>query len=212
MAQHSNGWYIVPPCIIAITMATVAVILRFIARYKLKNKIGPDDILIVIAVIFAYAHMIDVILFIHFAYLGAHFTSIPRDKSPLFFKFVYSIGVLAPSLLLPVKLSFVFLYHRYFFAYRIFTITCIITGIIVFMHWLAFGLLFILICLPPARFWEPAIPGRCLDIAAVGDGFAVSSLLTDVAILILPIPLIWQLHLSKGQKVALTVIFMLGGL
>lgn len=119
---------------------------------------------------------------------------------------------MAPNLLLPVKLSFLFFYQRYFFVYRGFTKTSIILGAIVLMQWLVFQFLFILICIPPARFWNLALPGRCLDIAAVADGFAISSLVTDIAILALPMPLIWQLHLSRGQKIGLTILFTLGGL
>lgn len=80
------------------------------------------------------------------------------------------------------------------------------------VQWLVFQLLFILICIPPAHLWKPGLPGRCLDIAIVADGFAITSLVTDIAILALPVPLIWLLHLSRGQKTGLTMLFTLGGL
>lgn len=80
------------------------------------------------------------------------------------------------------------------------------------VQWLVFQLLFILICIPPAHLWQPALPGTCLDIATVADGFAITSLVTDIAILALPVPLIWLLHLSRGQKTGLTMLFTLGGL
>ena len=118
-----------------------------------------------------------------------------------------------PLLLVPVKLSFLFLYHRYFFMYTKFIIACIIVGILVFVQWLLFTILVIVLCIPPARFWDPTIPGRCLNGKAVGDGFLISSLVTDFIILILPCPLIWRTtHFSKGQKIGLSVIFMLGSL
>lgn len=62
MVQRLGGWYIVPTCSIFLALATVAVTLRFISRYKFGVKIGPDDILIIVALLFAYAHLIDIIL------------------------------------------------------------------------------------------------------------------------------------------------------
>jgi hypothetical protein len=67
MLQHLSEWHIVPTCSIFLALATVAVTLRFISRYKFGVKIGPDDILILIALLFAYAHLIDVILCKHSA-------------------------------------------------------------------------------------------------------------------------------------------------
>jgi hypothetical protein len=125
-------------------------------------------------------------------------------------QFFYSLGVLLPNLLLPVKLSFLFFYQRYFFAYRGFSTASFILGAIVLVQWLAFQLLFILICIPPAHLWNPALPGRCLDVAAIAEGYAISSLVTDIAILVLPVPLIWRLQLSRGQKAGLTMLFTLG--
>ena len=55
---HSNGWYIVPPSAIFLAIATIAVILRFTSRHKQKQKIGADDVLIVIALILSYAFTI----------------------------------------------------------------------------------------------------------------------------------------------------------
>lgn len=118
----------------------------------------------------------------------------------------------SPTLLLPVKLSFIFLYHRIFVVYETFTIACVISGILVLVQWLTFELLIMLECLPLAHFWDSAIPGRCLNLRAVGEGYVISSFITDFMILILPMPVIWQCRLSIGQKIGLTGIFMLGGL
>lgn len=41
---------------------------------------------------------------------------------------------------------------------------------------------------------------------------SVPHMISDVAILVLPLPLIWRLHTTLEQKVGLTAIFLLGGL
>lgn len=43
-------------------------------------------------------------------------------------------------------------------------------------------------------------------------GVGISNLLLDVLILCLPLPIIWDLHLDKQRKLALTVIFLTGSI
>jgi hypothetical protein len=52
MSQHTNGWYIVPPLIVFNVLAIILVILRFLQRHIQRQRIGPDDVLILIAVIY----------------------------------------------------------------------------------------------------------------------------------------------------------------
>ena len=39
---------------------------------------------------------------------------------------------------------------------------------------------------------------------------SLNSIITDITILILPLPLIWKLHTNKAQKISLSIIFLLG--
>lgn len=41
---------------------------------------------------------------------------------------------------------------------------------------------------------------------------AAINILTDVSILILPIPIVWHLQITKSQKLAVSGIFLMGGL
>lgn len=67
-------------------------------------------------------------------------------------------------------------------------------------------------CVPVAKFWNPAIPGHCLSSPGLWFSNASMHIATDLAILIIPIPALAALDLPKRQKVALIVIFALGGL
>jgi hypothetical protein len=80
------------------------------------------------------------------------------------------------------------------------------------MHFIAFEIAgAILVCIPPAHLWNPTVPGYCLNVQAVGRAFVATNMITDISILLLPLPLIWKLHLSRRQKIQLTVLFTLGG-
>ncbi|KAL8801583.1 MAG: hypothetical protein Q9182_004369 [Xanthomendoza sp. 2 TL-2023] len=74
----------------------------------------------------------------------------------------------------------------------------------------------ILQCQPVSDFWNRYSPDakgpfQCgVNVNQFFDGNAVPNIVTDAAILVLPIPFIWRLHLPKAQKLGLISIFMLG--
>lgn len=52
----------------------------------------------------------------------------------------------------------------------------------------------------------------CIDPLRYILGVAIPNVVTDVLILIFPIPLILRLVMARTQKIALLLIFLLGGL
>lgn len=68
-------------------------------------------------------------------------------------------------------------------------------------------------CSPIALAWDKSISGgTCINVLAFYRYIAVPIVLSDVAVLVLPLPMIWQLHMTTKQKLALSGIFLLGSL
>lgn len=68
-------------------------------------------------------------------------------------------------------------------------------------------------CKPVSGFWNRTKPAICnVDSQKFFIGNAIPNILTDVALMVLPLPYIWQLNRSKSQKIALAGVFLLGGL
>ena len=65
-------------------------------------------------------------------------------------------------------------------------------------------------CVPVAKFWDRKLPGNCLSFKAVWLFNASMNIATDVALLILPMPLLSQLQVPRTQKVALMAVFTIG--
>ncbi len=68
-------------------------------------------------------------------------------------------------------------------------------------------------CVPPSKNWEPEIEGHCEnDYTNFGLLLAglVLDVLTDLLILLLPMPLLYRLHTTKMRKLALIGAFVLG--
>lgn len=67
-------------------------------------------------------------------------------------------------------------------------------------------------CNPIARAWNPTLPGSCINLKGSFIGNAVPNIATDVAILSLPVPVVWGLQASVAYRLSVIGIFLLGSL
>lgn len=67
-------------------------------------------------------------------------------------------------------------------------------------------------CVPLKKFWDPSVPGFCFNKEALWFSNSAIHILTDLLILIYPMPVIRSLQLPSRQKFALMGVFALGGL
>jgi hypothetical protein len=58
--------------------------------------------------------------------------------------------------------------------------------------------------------WIPATVGSCLADVPTFTGLAIVTIVYDIIIFLLPIPVIWGLQIRKRRKVALIGVFLLG--
>ena len=70
----------------------------------------------------------------------------------------------------------------------------------------------IFLCFPRSKIWNPEEHGHCLDVNDLYLASAVFNMLSDIAMLSVPIYLIWNLQMSTRRKVGVSAIFMTGGL
>jgi len=108
------------------------------------------------------------------------------------------------------KCSIVLLYRRVFLLKGVLTTCNIILAFLV--GWYLWAILSaILTCNPVSKFWNPRLPGHCFDFTALWFSNASVNILTDLTLVILPIPLVSSLHLPRRQKVAIWALFATGG-
>ncbi|KAJ5248618.1 hypothetical protein N7468_000069 [Penicillium chermesinum] len=65
-------------------------------------------------------------------------------------------------------------------------------------------------CTPVARSWNMKIPGKCLPVGATFYGLAIFTIICDVMIIFLPIPLLLKLKIKPAQKAGVVCLFLLG--
>ena len=71
-------------------------------------------------------------------------------------------------------------------------------------------------CTPVPYFWErvidPRARGHCMNSLALFEATAAVNSALDIAILCLPVKMVWGLQMSVGKRVQLTITFLLGAL
>ena len=76
--------------------------------------------------------------------------------------------------------------------------------------WSFFGAVFM--CWPINFFWDKAVHGRCLNEMAFWFSNAGLNILSDIFVLVLPMPVLNSLKLPTRQKIGLMLVFAVGGL
>ncbi|CAO1599701.1 hypothetical protein XANCAGTX0491_003417 [Xanthoria calcicola] len=195
-----------------IFLATVAVVLRFIARGIQAAPYGWDDWLILFALVGDYAFTAVQYLAVHQGF-GRHTLMLDASHVVEFGKLFFADACLFPLAVLPMKCSILWFYHR-IYPVRKFTISCIVTAAVTVAWFIASIVVNFLTCRPFQYFWDRSIPGgKCINSNNLA--YAITSppdILTSLALLILPIPLLWGLQMPRRKKLAITGIFVLGSL
>ncbi|OJJ55182.1 hypothetical protein ASPSYDRAFT_158775 [Aspergillus sydowii CBS 593.65] len=197
-------------------LAFVAVCLRLLARFERKQKLWWDDWMIIWSMVSQARTaqgwnfvVVGFIFAMHHNGMGLHADTLPPNNVVMIAKFLVVAEILYAFNLVWTKLSILFFYYRIFhlpyfkrwaYAIAIFVIAWVI----------CVTFLFIFICVPVQKLWYPQLPGHCINQVGTWIANAISTIASDLAILILPIPQIWKLQLRAAEKIALTFAFSLG--
>ena len=111
------------------------------------------------------------------------------------------------------KLSVLFFYHRIFPSKRFRNISIVI-GLVTLAWFIVFIFLQFFTCVPLDYYWDKSIPGgHCINTHIIAYyGTSPGDIATNIAILILPIPYLWNLQMQWQRRLGLIAIFLLGSL
>ena len=119
---------------------------------------------------------------------------------------LYCVGTAA------FKFSALLLFHRIFVVVRRFTVILWCFAFVILANNTAEVFLSIFQCVPVHRAWDPEVPGSCVEILLAAPIPGAINVACDVFTVLLPLPLIWNLHMERNRKTQLVGIFLLSGL
>ena len=143
---------------------------------------------------------------------GHHVVTVKPNELIIFGKLIFSEDFLyLLSAMLP-KLAILSLYLR-IFTQKVYRYIAYAVAVVMVLNWLIGCLMGLLMCKPIAFTWNKTIPGgHCGDIMGAYAWASLPNLVTDVIMLVLPLPAIWKLHTGQSQKVGLTLTFIVGSM
>lgn len=117
--------------------------------------------------------------------------------------------VMYNATLMSIKFTFLLQYHRVFRVRKIHKPVLVI-GVLIGCWTLSQLLTVIFSCSPIRKFWDRDMPGTCIPNLPLWYINAAGNVATDLAIFVLPLPVLKNLNLPRPQKILLMGIFSLG--
>ncbi|KAH9203607.1 hypothetical protein DL95DRAFT_377608 [Leptodontidium sp. 2 PMI_412] len=190
---------------VAITLlAVLFVVLRFISRRMKGIGVGADDIMILVALVSFAACVIG----IHYG-MGKHAAALTTPEIVSYAKSLIAFECLYVTCICFTKLALLLMYLR-IFPVRNIKIGAYVIGALSISWGISIIMVSIFQCTPIERTWNPTIHGHCINLKASFIGNAIPNILTDVAILALPMQQVWALHTTVLQKTQISFVFLLG--
>ena len=197
--------------IVMIVLSTLFVSFRMISRAAIVKKISIDDYFIMLA--WAIALGLSFAICYGCAWgLGRHEKNVPVEWQSTLRKANYVFSVLYQPALMATKTSILAFYLTLPTSNKIFKWACISTLVVVNAGGLALGLFTVFQCRPVAATFQVPIPSsaHCTDIITIYLSSTPLNLITDLAILFLPMPILTGMRLPKKQKIILIITFSFG--
>lgn len=204
-----SGAVFVVTLVLSIT-ATVFVLLRLASKGLVVRKLTSDDYVIVLAWIFTCGLSVSIMLGAQRG-LGAPDSQILPQWEDALKRSVYAFTVLYNPALMATKTAILILYRRMAAAHPFLRYASIATGVIVNLAGLVLTLISAFQCHPVRAGYEQNVDGTCVDVVSLYLSSAPINILTDLAILLLPLPILTRLRMEFKQKCALVATFVVGG-
>ncbi|MCJ1285448.1 hypothetical protein MMC26_004788 [Xylographa opegraphella] len=186
------------------------VILRIYARHLKNTSLAFNDYAAVLALIFSLSLSASVCAAAGEFGLGAHDADLENPPADLtnILKSLFSFQITWALANTFIKLSVCHLYVSPLRPFRVAAYTIMGLSIV---YGFAVLLETLLICKPIAFNWDTTIEGgSCANQTQAFEAVGILNLLTDIAIIILPMPWLWTLQLPFSKKIGLTAIFGIG--
>ncbi|KAF2023136.1 hypothetical protein EK21DRAFT_81577 [Setomelanomma holmii] len=176
------------------TIATVLLLLRILSTIRNRGWLGLEDYLVIFA-------NVSLAPSLTWTSTGGNVT-----KAMKFFWLTQSWYTLTNGF---NKMAFVALYYR-IFPVRRFRQACLVLGAISAIWTISYLMVCIFQCTPVPRVYNRTIPGTCINFRWHRWSNAVTNLLTDFTIFLLPMPVIFKLNMSTGSRISLCILFSMG--
>ncbi|KAH9905610.1 integral membrane protein [Xylariomycetidae sp. FL2044] len=192
----------------AIALSGGVVLARCAARIQTTGRLWSDDYLAAASALLLVAGGGLEVASADLGF-GRHFWDVYVADAARLLQMFYAVEILYTWIKLVAKASILAMYLRVFTgrgAFRWACIGCLVycgVSLTVFTFVVAFQ------CRPVEAIWNRFITGKCLDVNAIGYAGAILSVVEDLVLMVLPIPELRKLQISKAKRTGVALMFIL---
>ncbi|KAL1969320.1 hypothetical protein VTN77DRAFT_9512 [Rasamsonia byssochlamydoides] len=207
--ESPRGLHALDVSIVFTSLATVIVFTRIYTRLWMVRQWGADDLAVLNALVFDWAFFALFVSEVKYG-MGQEISALPPNIVTNQLIALWATIPLYQMTLFSSKVSILLQYRRVFKIKNMLLACNIMLGVLVVYGTWTFVSAW-LNCIPVAKFWNDSLPGYCLDKEGLWFSNSAMHILSDIIILLLPMPVLKSLQLPTRQKVALMGVFALGG-
>ncbi|KAF3895819.1 putative Plasma membrane protein Pth11-like [Trichophyton interdigitale] len=204
----SRGYQLWVTDVVVVIVAGVFVAIRLVSRY-LRSGIQVDDWTILAALVLSVLFSTTQNVAVGYGF-GKHDWDITDEQEKKSLKWILVAQVLYKLVICLAKVSILLLYLRIFYVHQYFRRICICLVVFTILSGIAFIPPTIWQCSPVEAYWDRSIPHTCLSSFPNWLSYAIINITTNVILLVLPVQQILRLQLTKRDKIALILVFLLG--
>ncbi|KAK0125938.1 hypothetical protein ONS95_007562 [Cadophora gregata] len=142
---------------------------------------------------------------------GLHAWDISAASMVGYQKFQYAATIIYGPCVWSIKVTLLLILVRVFTPFRR-IITAVWSFIFVMLlYYIIVTIVKINVCNPIRAAWDPTVPGKCLNDYLLFSIDTSLSILTDLIVLLLPIPLVWSLKVTAKKKLRTIALLGTGG-
>ncbi|KAF9894956.1 hypothetical protein FE257_004578 [Aspergillus nanangensis] len=184
----------------------IVAVIRVWSRLYLSRNFAVEDCLMVTSLLL-YAALTAISYSLLQYGLGQHISNVHSPHSiTQISKLTIALGATFVAGVGAAKIS-ILLFYLKTFAIRTISIIVMILLVVTTSYTIACCLGLIFPCSPFGRAWDPTIThGYCIDRFALYYAHGGLNLAVDLAIIGLPLPLIWHLHVPKREKLVISAL------
>ncbi|OJJ99926.1 hypothetical protein ASPACDRAFT_43563 [Aspergillus aculeatus ATCC 16872] len=199
-------------CVVMLTSAVASVALRCWSIWSSHtHRFGYDDAFAILTLPFIIAESSLIFYWISLG-LGRHIATLPVSHQLAGPKIIFAAAFLYDASITFPKLSVLCFYHRIFQRGGgpwVRPTLAAVGALCVFWligSWLATAFQ----CTPVRASWEAVAGSKCVTQWKFFTGTAAPSAILDLIILLIPLPLLWSLHMTRAKKAMLIGLFICG--
>ncbi|KNG86951.1 hypothetical protein ANOM_004212 [Aspergillus nomiae NRRL 13137] len=196
---------------VGLAINTPLLVMRIYTKIRLMRRFWWDDVCLILAWICSVATQAVILYGFEHAGYGIHVSQLPLSVLSTYRKCMLAASVIYVPALAFAKLALLMLYYRLLQAtHPLYVYTIYAVGFVIAGYSIALPLALIFGCSPIQKSWDITIAGSCINTSGVYLATAITNTISDVTLILLPIPIVWGLRLSIIQKVGVLCMFGVG--